>query len=348
MVRAAGANAASRPRRGEERMPGAQLMTREILPLEQIPDGAAEHWGGKASNLGKLIRLGATVPPGFCISAEALEFTIAAARIARDIQDTAATFNYDNFADVESKSQHIRELIEHAQIPADLEREIRARYSKLVSSTNRFVAVRSSVAVRGTVISSFPGMMDTYHYVLGEEEVLQKVRECWASLWSARAVHIRHHRSIPHDRAIIAPIIQLMVNADTAGVLFTANPINKDHGECVIEANWGLGESVVSGRSMTDSFILDKATGKVKQSTIANKNMMVVMDDVRGHGRKEIPVPGEQARKPTLSASQLAELCATGRSIEKQFAFPADIEWAYQAGRLYILQARKIRNLETA
>lgn len=329
-------------------MQGAHLVTWEILPLEQIPDGAAELWGGKASNLGKLIRLGATVPPGFCISAEALEYTIGAARIERAIQATAATFNYDNFADVESKSQHIRDLIEQVRIPADLEQDIRTRYGTLVSPANRFVAVRSSVAVRGTSISSFPGMMDTYHYVLGEDEVLQKVRECWASLWSARAVHIRHHRSIPHGQAIIAPIVQLMVNADAAGVLFTANPITKDQSECVIEANWGIGESVVSGRSMTDSFILDKATGKVKQSAIATKNMMVVMDDSRGHGRKEIPVPSALAGKPTLSNAQLAELCATGRSIEQQFAFSADVEWAYQAGRLYILQARKIRNLETA
>jgi len=322
-------------------------MTREILPLEQIPDDAAEHWGGKASNLGKLIRLGATVPPGFCISAETLDYTVAAAHIESAINDTAATFNYDNFADVESKSQHIRELIEHAPMPSDLEQGIRARYSKLVSPINRFVAVRSSVAVRGTSIASFPGMMDTYHYVLGEDEVLQKVRECWASLWSSRAVHIRHHRAIPHNQAIIAPIVQLMVNADTAGVLFTANPISKDHGECVIEANWGIGESVVSGRSMTDSIILEKATGKVKQSTIAAKTMMVVMDDSRGHGRKEVPVPRDLASKPTLSDAQLAELWATGRAIEEYFAFPADIEWAYQDGRLYILQARKIRNLET-
>lgn len=321
-------------------------MTREMLALERIPDGAAEHWGGKATNLGKLIRLGATVPPGFCISAEALEHTIALAHIERTIKDIASTFNYENFADVESKSRQIRDLIEHVQMPSDLEQGIRAHYTSLVSQTNRFVAVRSSVAVRGTSISSFPGMMDTYHYVLGEDEVLEKVRECWASLWSSRAVHIRHHRAIPHSQAIIAPIVQLMVNADTAGVLFTANPITKDHSECVVEANWGIGESVVSGRSMTDSFILKKATGNVKQSTVAAKTMMVVMDDSRGHGRKEIPVPSDRASKPTLSDAQLAELCATGRLIEDHFAFPADIEWAYQNGQLYILQARKIRNLE--
>jgi phosphoenolpyruvate synthase/pyruvate phosphate dikinase len=323
-------------------------MSTEILALERIPDGAAEHWGGKATNLGKLIRLGANVPPGFCISAEALDCTVAAAQIKHEIEDAASTFNYDDFADVENKARHIRNLIEIAQMPSDLEQSIRTHYAALVSQANRFVAVRSSVAVRGTSIASFPGMMDTYHYVLGEAEVLDKVRECWASLWSSRAIHIRHHRKIPHAQAIIAPVVQLMVNADSAGVLFTANPITKDLRECIIEANWGIGESVVSGRSMTDSFILDKRTGKVKQRAIAAKTMMVVMDDDRGHGRKEVPVPSDRANLPTLSDAQLAELCAIGRLIEDHFAFPADIEWAYQGGKLYLLQARKIRNLETS
>ena len=322
-------------------------MIPDVVALEQIPEDGAERWGGKATNLGRLIRLGVTVPTGFCIAAEALERTLAAAGIRGDIDAAVGRLNYDDFAAVEAETKHIRGLIEHVSMPTDLQASIVAHHAALVSEANPFVAVRSSVAVRGTSISSFPGMMDTYHYIRGSDEVLDSVRQCWASLWSARAVHGRHHKGIPHANAIIAPIVQLMVNAESAGVLFTANPITKDRNECVVEANWGIGESVVSGRSMTDSFILDKGAGCVKQRAIATKTLMVVMDNDKGWGRKEIAVPSDRSSRPALSDAQLAELCAVGRLIEDHFAFPADIEWAFQHDTLYVLQARKIRNLDT-
>lgn len=321
-------------------------MSSEILALERIPGDGTERWGGKATNLGRLIRLGVRVPPGLCIAAEALERTLALVGVQAEIDAAVRRLDYGDFAAVEAETKHIRGLIEHVAMPDDLRGSIGAQLAALTSANNPFVAVRSSVAVRGTSISLFPGMMDTYHYVLGADEVIDSVRQCWASLWSARAVHGRHHKNIAHADAVIAPIIQLMVNSESAGVLFTANPISKDLGECVVEANWGIGESVVSGRSMTDSFILDKAAGRVKQRAVMTKNLMVVMDDGKGRGRKEVPVPPDRAGEPALSDAQLAELCAAGRRIEEHFAYPADIEWAFQHDQLYILQARRIRNLE--
>ena len=206
------------------------------------------------------------------------------------------------------------------------------------------MAVRSSVAVRDSPISSFPGMMDTYHYVLGEAEVLEKVRECWASLWTARAAFARHRQDIAQDRGLIAPVVQLMVNSDIAGVLFTAHPITHDTTEIVIESNWGLGESVVSGRSMNDFFVVDKESLGIKERRIARKNVMVTMDVGRGSGRLEQPVPPARASEPTLSEAQLAELARASVGIENHFGFNIDMEWAYQDGVLYILQARRARS----
>jgi pyruvate,water dikinase len=321
-------------------------MAADILALEDIPEDAVELCGGKATNLGRLIRFGARVPPGFCVTGPALDRTIAAAGLDARIAEMAAALDFDDFAGVEAVTQEIRALIEQAPMPGDLEEGITASYRALVSEANRYVAVRSSVSVKNSEISSFPGMMDTYHYVLGAEEVLAKVRECWASLWTSRAAYLRHHKKIAHERGVIAPVVQLMVNAESAGVLFTANPISKSRDDCMIEANWGIGESVVSGRSMTDSFILDKASGAVRQKAISKKNLMVVMDDGEGRGRKEIPVPADKAEAATLNDAQLAELCRVGRLIEEHFDFPADIEWAFQDDRLFILQARKIRDLD--
>ena len=138
-----------------------------------------------------------------------------------------------------------------------------------------------------------------------------------------------------------------MVNADVAGVLFTANPITKARDEIVIESNWGIGESVVSGRSMNDFFVLDKDSLGVRERRVARKNVMITMDLGKGSGRLEGPVPPERASEPTLSEAQLAELGRTSKTIEDHFGFNVDMEWAFQDGILYVLQARRIRGIDT-
>jgi pyruvate,water dikinase len=318
-------------------------MGRYILSLEEITKDDVQRCGGKATSLGELTRAGARVPPGFCIVADAFFYVVNSNSLRDRIADIAARLSFEDYNDVEEKTAHIRSLITSAAIPDDLEQDLLGRYRALVSGDNQFVAVRSSVAVKDSPLSSFPGMMDTYHYVLGEAEVLEKIRECWASLWTARAAFVRYQKNIPHDRGLIACVIQLMVNADTAGVLFTANPITKATHEVVIESNWGLGESVVSGRSMSDFHVLDKESLAIKQKKIAHKTVMVTMDGDKGSGRKEQPVPPERATAPTLSGAQLVELGEISKKIEQHFNFNADIEWAYQNGTLYILQTRRIR-----
>jgi pyruvate,water dikinase len=150
---------------------------------------------------------------------------------------------------------------------------------------------------------------------------------------------------VPHEQAIIAPVVQAMVDPDTAGVLFTANPVSKSRDEIVVEANWGLGESVVSGKSMNDYYVVSKANRGVLQRKIAAKTLMVVMDDAKGRDRSERAVPEAMARKPTLSDSQLQELVGVGLDIERAYGFNVDVEWAYQQGVLFVLQARQIRDL---
>ena len=317
-----------------------------IVPLQDIREDEVERCGGKATSLGKLIRMGAAVPPGFCVISDALSFVLEGAGLTNRINELAQKLDFNDEAQVEAGCEEIRGLVIATRIPKELSQEIRDQYAALVKAKSRYVAVRSSVAVKDTAISSFPGMMDTYHYVLGEDQVLEKVRECWASLWSARAAYMRHHKRIAHQKAVIAPIVQTMVNSDTAGVLFTANPVTKDKNEVLIEANWGLGESVVSGKSMNDYFMLDKATLTIRQKKIARKTLMIMADDGRGSGRAELPVPAERATVTTLSDAQLLELAEFGRRIEAHYGFNVDVEWAYEDGQLYILQARKIRDLD--
>ena len=315
------------------------------LSLDEIDQHDVQRCGGKGANLGELTQIGARVPPGFCVIADALAYLFEANGLEGRIAEVASRLDFDDLNALETATGEIRRLIADATLPADLEAEIRDRYRALVSDANRYVAVRSSVAVKDSPISSFPGMMDTYHYVLGETELLEKIRECWASLWTARAAFARHRQGIPQDGGLIAPVIQLMVNADSAGVMFTAHPITNATDLIVIESNWGIGESVVSGRSMNDFYVLDKETLGVRERRIARKNVMVTMDLGRGSGRLEQAVPPERASEPTLSDDQLVELGRTGKVIEDHFGFNVDMEWAYQDGTLYVLQARRIRSV---
>jgi pyruvate,water dikinase len=320
-------------------------MTQFTLLLREISKDDVQRCGGKGANLGELTQIGARVPPGFCVGADALPHLLGSNALDGPIAEVVERLDFGDLNALEAATAGIRGMIAAARIPNDLEAEIRERYRALVSDANRYVAVRSSVAVKDSPISSFPGMMDTYHYVLGEADVLEKIRECWASLWTARAAFARHRQDIGQDRGLIAPVIQLMVNSDTAGVLFTAHPITYATTDIVIESNWGLGESVVSGRSMNDFFVLDKESLAIKERRIARKNVMVTMDLGRGSGRLEQPVPPARASEPTLSEVQLAELARTSVGIENHFGFNIDMEWAYQDGVLYILQARRIRHV---
>ena len=320
-------------------------MSRYVVPLAEISAEQSQEFGGKGANLGELIQAGFNVPGGFCVKADAYYYLIESNNLSGTIADIVTSLDYDDLAKLEEKTGGIRALIIEAQMPKDLEQGIVDNYQALQTTSGKepLLAVRSSVAVRGTSISSFPGMMETYHYISGQEQVLHYIKRCWASLWTARAAFSRHHKQIDHSLALIAPVVQEMVDAEVAGIMFTMNPITSSNDEIMIQSNWGLGESVVSGKTMNDLYILDKATLATKESTIPKKSEMIVHDREKGTGSKELSVPEEKAEQPTLTDAMLRELSTVGLQIEAHFGVPQDIEWAYNAGRLFILQSRKSR-----
>ena len=302
--------------------------------------------GGKAANLGELTQAGFDVPPGFCILSKSLDHHIECNSLDTRISSIVAKFDYEDFALMEDKTAEIRSLIASAPIPDDLSSELVASIRELVGLDNPFVAVRSSVAVKDSDISSFPGMMDTFHYVKGHADIIEHVKMCWASLWTLRATFNRMHKGIDHKLGLIAPIIQRMVNPEAAGILFTANPITGNRDEMVIESNWGLGESVVSGKSMNDFFLIDKSDLTMKTKQIAKKTLMVCFDNEKGCGRKEQMVSPEMTGVPTILDDQVRHLAELGVKIEALFGFPQDIEWSFEKEQLFVLQSRNIRTLK--
>ena len=313
-----------------------------VKKFEEINKDMFQECGGKAAHLGELTSLRLNVPNGFCVVAGAFDHHLKRNNLERQIETIAKSIHFDEMQDLEEKTKNIRSLIEKADMPPDVEKEIVENYRTLSQDEEEpFVAIRSSVAIRDSQVSSFPGMMDTYHYIRGSQGVIESAKKCWASVWSARGAFARHNKGIDHSKAIIAPTVQLMVNSDIAGVLFTLNPVSGAREEIVIESNWGLGESVVSGRCICDFYSADKKEFRVKQKRIARKEQTFKQAE-RG-GAEWVNVEPEKVEKPTLTEGQVEELCRIACKIEKHYGYPQDIEWAYEKGVPYILQARRAK-----
>ncbi len=215
--------------------------------------------GGKGANLGHLLKGGFPVPPGFCVLSEAYESFLAQPDLEHRIRGILDPLDLSDLTAVEEAAARIRELFLSVPLPAPTEWQIAAAYRGLLeeAGADALVAVRSSVGTKDLSVTSFPGQMDTYHNLRGEDEVLRKVVECWASAFSFKAMVNRHSRGIAHFDVFVAPLVQAMVAADSAGVIFTANPLNGREDQLVINACHGLGEGVVSGELQCDHLVLD-------------------------------------------------------------------------------------------
>ena len=308
-----------------------------IKQFDELGRDDIEQAGGKGANLGELTRAGLPVPPGFVIVTDAYRAYVAEHQLADKIAALAGPT--DDPAEYESASDEIRALFAE-EVSDPLRAEIADEYAALGDDVP--VAVRSSATAEDLPEASFAGQQDTYLNVRGLEDLLVAVRECWASLWTARAMAYRARQAIDQATVSLAVVVQQMVDANAAGVMFTANPSNGHRDEAVISAAWGLGEAVVSGSLNADNVVVHKPDGTVVSSDTADKAVMTVPAERRTQDR---PVPEGQRRQPVLSESDAAALAAYGTRIESHYGSPQDIEWARANGQFFIVQARPITAL---
>ncbi|OQY36344.1 MAG: hypothetical protein B6243_03380, partial [Anaerolineaceae bacterium 4572_5.2] len=207
------------------------------------------------------------------------------------------------------------------------------------------VAVRSSATAEDLPDASFAGQQETYLNISGAASVLEATQKCWASLWTARAIGYRARQSIASEGVALAVVIQEMVFADAAGIMFTANPLNGKRDEALINASWGLGEAVVGGAVTPDSLTVSKPNGRVIQRENAEKQMMTVRTE---SGTEEQPVPDHLKNKVVLNDEQAVELARLGTKIETLYGMPMDIEWTLAEGEFAIVQARPVTALPPA
>ncbi|MGF9648673.1 PEP/pyruvate-binding domain-containing protein [Pseudarthrobacter oxydans] len=297
--------------------------------------------GGKAVGLGGLIHAGLPVPPGFVLTTDAYAHFVDANHLAADIQDIATLPRHSEPQAYEDASQRITALFRTGTMPAEIAAELGAAYGHL-GSRETAVAVRSSATAEDLASASFAGQQETYLNVRGMVELSTAVIDCWASLWTARAMAYRAREGVGPQEVRLAVVIQQMVEAEAAGVMFTANPSNGRRDQTVISAAWGLGESVVSGMVTTDDVVVDAGTGTVVSRRTADKDVMTVYAE---KGTRQQPVAAARRREPVLDDRAAAELVRHGRRATDHFGAPQDIEWARAAGKFFILQSRPITAL---
>jgi pyruvate,water dikinase len=295
--------------------------------------------GGKAANLGEMLRAGLPVPPGFVVTTAAYDDFLAATGLREEIERLTMTSHPDDAASLEATSQAIAARFAAGALPEAVVTAVREAYARMGEPA---VAVRSSATTEDLPDASFAGQMESYLNVRGEEALKSAVRRCWASLWTPRALSYRARQGISHAAVSLAVLVQELMEAEAAGVLFTANPVSGHRGQVVIDAVWGLGEALVSGRANPDHWVVDAASGKVLEARTARKEVMSARQD---GGTATAPVPPELRVRPVLDAAQLAALVALGRRAAAHFGSPQDVEWALAKGRLSLLQSRPITSL---
>jgi rifampicin phosphotransferase len=311
--------------------------------LAEVAAGDLLRVGGKGANLGELVAAGLPVPRAFCVTTDAYREFLGRNGLAPKLLRLLDGVDYESHADLDARARAVRERILAAPVPTEIEAAVLTAYSELEGELgkNVRVSVRSSATAEDLPGMSFAGQQDTYLDVGGSARVLERVKWCWASLWTDRAIAYRHERGFAHEDVLLAVVVQEMFPSEVSGILFTANPVTSNPTELFVNASWGLGEAVVGGKVDPDQFILDRATLAVKDREIHEKLVMTVRSP-DGSGSVEAEVPAERRGLPSLSDDQLRELVAIGVRIEDHYGFPQDVEWGWADGRFAVLQAREI------
>lgn len=294
--------------------------------------------GGKGTNLARLLQAGFPVPPGFIVSTQAYLDFVNDHQLQSQILERMQGLNIDQPQAVDAASRAICALFTVNSQPAELAGQIISAYHSL---SDQRVAVRSSANAEDLPGFAFAGQHDTFLNVVGDQALLDAVKRCWASLWTARAITYRARNGFAPETVTLAVVVQTMVRAEVSGVLFTANPLTGKRHEAHIDASYGLGEAIVSGQVEPDHYVVDLAASQVTERRLGAKQVVIGALSGGGTERIERTVDGRQA----LPDQAIPELAKIGEQVEAHFGEPQDIEWAWAEGRYFLLQSRPITSL---
>jgi len=295
--------------------------------------------GGKGGSLGELTQAGIDVPPGFVVTTHAFERFLKALEAREPVRAAVEALDADDLAAVQATSARLRARVIEEAMPGEVEQAILAAHAELSREVAMPVAIRSSATTEDAEDASFAGLQDTFLWVLDAADAVARVRECWGSLYSVESITYRLKQGLPEAGVAMAVVVQQMVDARTAGVMFTRSPLTGDKSVITIEGAWGLGSSVVSGEVTPDRWVVGKITGEITTRDISDKHAQQI--PATGGGIIEVELDTGMRTTPCLSDEELQALRDVGRRIERHYGRPQDIEWAVdKAGKILLLQSR--------
>jgi len=318
-----------------------------ILEFEKLDKNSLPIVGGKNASLGEMIKADIRVPPGFAVTTDSYLLFITAAGIKDRILEIVSTLNPDDVEALNKASADVQEMIKKTAMPEAVKGAIEDGYLQLCNKCAVEaipVAVRSSATAEDLPTASFAGQQDTYLWIQGADQVVTHVQNCWASLYTPRAIAYRIKNDFPHEKVLISVGVQKMVNSKAAGVMFTINPTNGDVSKLIIEGSWGLGETVVSGSVNPDKFVVDKVMLEINERTVSTKHIECVYDLEQG-GVVNADVDENMQCTCCLADEEIKALVSAGKNIENHYGRPMDIEWAIDKDipfpeNVFIVQAR--------
>ncbi|MGQ9569391.1 MAG: phosphoenolpyruvate synthase [Thermodesulfovibrionales bacterium] len=297
--------------------------------------------GGKCANLGELLGIGMPVPDGFAISSNAYKVFLKQTRFDKEVLSLLSEIDTSDIKSLQSISEKIRRKIENIKMPEDMEKEILKAYNELCKHSgkrNIAVAVRSSATAEDLPGASFAGQQDTFLNIT-QDNLIKSIKRCWSSLFTPRSIIYRKEKGFSHEDVLISVAVQKLILSYASGVMFTIEPVSGAEDKIVINASWGLGEAIVSGKVTPDEYIVEKGTLKIIQKNIVKKKMQIVSDQKRG--TRWVTIPEKKQDQPVLNDEDVVRLAKYGIQIERHYGVPQDIEWAQdEMGNIYILQSR--------
>ncbi len=301
--------------------------------------------GGKGANLGEMVQAGFPVPAGFIVTSDAYKHFLAASGLRDKIRDLLHGLDVNESKKLDSVSAKVRTLITRSHFPKDIATEVIRAYLSLERGAlkHAWVAVRSSATAEDLPTASFAGQQDTYLNVRGEANLIEKIREAWASLFTSRAIFYRATHKFDHFSVSIAIPVQKMVESDTSGVMFTIDPVTNDNSKVIIEAIYGLGELIVQGSVTPDHFVVDKKSAAIIAKDAKYQEKMLVR---KNGGNRIVPLSQKQGSQVKLTDRQVLSLADIAQRLEKHYFFPQDVEWAIEKGKIYIVQTRPVTTVQ--
>ncbi|OGD56421.1 hypothetical protein A2V71_04810 [Candidatus Berkelbacteria bacterium RBG_13_40_8] len=309
-----------------------------IKNFAQISKTDTEIAGGKGASLGEMTQAGIPVPGGFVILLNAFDRFIKETDLNVEIDAVLDEVNVKEVHTVENASEKIQAMIISKEVSEDVKVEILENYKKLGS---KFVAVRSSATSEDSASTTWAGQLDSFLNTT-EETLLENVKKCWASLFTPRAIFYRFEKGLNKDKISVAVVVQKMVDSEESGIAFSVHPITQDENQIIIEAGFGLGEAIVSGSIIPDSYVVDKQGFKILDINVNEQTKALYKKGKGGNEWKEL---GEKGKKQVLIEKEIIELSKLIVKIENNYGFPVDIEWAKEKGKFYIVQSRPITAL---